>query len=176
MDRTNDHRPQPRIARKLASIAAALALGMTGLASAQPSGPPHGAGGPDGMLGQMLQSAKVRLNLDTSQQQAWDNAIAQAKSARQQAVANRQRVHDTLQAELAKSEPDLAAVAAASDQVQQQNQALHKAVRDQWLALYGMLSPDQKAIVRDGIAQRLARMETFRGQMRQRFHGPGGNG
>jgi hypothetical protein len=35
-----------------------------------------------------------------------------------------------------------------------QNAAMHKQVRDGWLALYATFSPDQKAIVRDSIRAR----------------------
>ena len=45
-------------------------------------------------------------------------------------------------------------------------QALQKQVRDNWLAIYATFTPDQKAVVKNAIGQRIARME----QMRQKFH------
>ncbi|HZQ62460.1 MAG TPA: periplasmic heavy metal sensor [Casimicrobiaceae bacterium] len=160
------------VSRRLAVAAAALTLGIGSVALAQPIGP--GAGDPGDMVARMLQHAKARLNLDSSQQVAWGNAVAASKAAHDVIRANRQRVHDALQAELAKPQPDLGAVAALADDIAQQNRTQHINARNQWLTLYGALSPDQKTIVRDGIAQRLARLDAFRARMRERFHGPNG--
>ena len=66
------------------------------------------------------------------------------------------------QTELAKPEPDLAALAGVSDQVQAQNMALRKQARAAWLALYATFSTDQKTIVRDAINARISRMQAFR--------------
>lgn len=163
---------QRLVTRRVGIIAAALTFGVVGAALAQPAGP--GAGDPADMVARMLVHAKAKLNLDSSQQVAWDNAVAASKSAHEAVRANHQRVHDAMQAELAKAQPDLAAVATLADDVAQLNRAQHVKARNQWLTLYGTLSPDQKTIVRDGIAQRLARMEAFRAKMRERFHGPNG--
>jgi Spy/CpxP family protein refolding chaperone len=78
-----------------------------------------------------------------------------------------------LNAELAKAQPDLAAVAAAADSAQAQNSTLRHQVRAAWLNLYGTFSPDQKAVVKAAIEQRLARMDQRRAKMMQR-HGLGG--
>lgn len=72
-----------------------------------------------------------------------------------------EQVHAALKAELAKTEPDFAAVAALSDQAQANAQAGRKQIRDQWLALYATFTPAQKAVVRDALAARLARMRTY---------------
>lgn len=170
------HQTRRSTVRHLAAIAAALTLGIAGVAAAQPAR--HG-GGPDGFIAHMLQSAKARLNLDTSQQVAWDSAVASTKAAHEASRANRQRVRDTLQSELAKAEPDLAAVAAVADDVEQQNRAQRIKVRNDWLTLYATLSPEQKGIVRDNVAQRLTRMQQWREHMHERFlqhHGQGANG
>jgi hypothetical protein len=82
-----------------------------------------------------------------------------------------QRIKDAMTAELAKAEPDLGAVAAVSDDVQAANSTLRKQVRGTWLALYATFSPDQKAIVKNAIAQRMARMESFRQKMLERHGG-----
>ena len=46
-------------------------------------------------------------------------------------------------------------------------------VRDQWLALYATFTPTQKAVVRDAIKARVARMEAFREKMQERFQSRG---
>lgn len=160
------------VSRRAAVIVAALTFGVSAAAFAQPMGP--GAGDPGDMVARMLQHTKDKLNLDSSQQVAWDNAVAVSKAAHQAILANRQRVHDSLQAELAKPQPDLAGLAALTDDIAQQNRTQHLNARNQWLAVYATLSPDQKTIVRDGLAQRMARMEAFRARMRERFHSPNG--
>ena len=124
--------------------------------------PPHG----DPVA--MIAALKDKLSLNTSQQLQWDNAAAQTKSARDAARASFAQLKTATQAELAKAEPDLAALAAQADAIHAQNAATRKAVRDTWLALYATFTPEQKAIVRDAIVARLARMEQFRAHMMQR--------
>jgi len=84
-----------------------------------------------------------------------------------------QKVHDTLSAELAKPEPDLAAVAAASDVARNANAALHGQVRDAWLNVYSTFTPEQKTVVKNALSRRMARMEQFRQKMLLR-HSQGG--
>ena len=155
---------------RMAAIAATAILMLTGVpAMAQPAGGfGHGHGHPGGMeIGQVLGSVKSQLNLNTSQQLMWDNAVAQTKAAHTAGRANMQKVHDAMTAELAKAEPDLAAVAAVADGVQSGNQTLRQGVRNQWLQVYATFSPDQKAIVRDALAKQMARMESMGAKMRE---------
>ncbi len=74
-----------------AAVSAALTLGaVAALAQpmAWPHGPgphghgPHGPGAPDQMIGQLIESSKAQLNLNTSQQVMFDAAVASTKSAR----------------------------------------------------------------------------------------------
>ncbi len=160
-----------------AAVSAALTLGaVAALAQpmAWPHGPgphghgPHGPGAPDQMIGQLIESSKAQLNLNTSQQVMFDAAVASTTSARASGIAVHQKVRDTLTAELAKREPDLAAVAAAADDAQQQGQALRKSVRGQWLALYATFTPEQKAVVKDLLQKGMANAESFRQRMQDR--------
>jgi Spy/CpxP family protein refolding chaperone len=152
------------MAARLAAIAAAAVITASGSALAQPAHFQHGphAGGDVAMA---IAALKGQLNLNTSQQQMWDSVAASTRAAHQQGRANLQQVHDALAAELAKAQPDLAAVAAVGDSVHAKNAALHQQVRDQWLSLYATFSADQKAVVRDALSQRMARAQ----QMRQKF-------
>jgi Spy/CpxP family protein refolding chaperone len=165
--------------RKLqfAALAAAAILATAGTAFAQPmGGPGHGHhGGPgEGMeIGQVLSGLKDQLNLDTSQQLNWTNAVAAAKSAHVAMRAGMKTVHDALAAELAKPTPDLAAVAAVVDSVRASNQTLRLDVRKQWLQIYANLKPEQVAIVRAALTAQLARMEAMRARMQQRMQGGG---
>lgn len=171
-----------RNARWTALMAGALIALGSHAALAQPAGPgpghgPHGPGG-DGMsIEGALASVKGQLSLNTSQQAMWDNAAAATKAAREAGRTSMQQVHATLTAELAKAEPDFAAVAAAADAEQANAQTLRKQVRSQWLALYATFTPAQKAVVRDAVKARMDRMEAFRANMQDRMQrrGPATN-
>lgn len=157
--------------RGLAALmaAAVLALGAQGVL-AQPGGG-HGPGhGPGGFaIEGVLASLKDKLGLNTSQQAMWDNVVAQGKTARATGRANMAKVKETLDAELARAEPDFAAVATVADAARASNQTLHNQVRDQWLALYATFTPAQKAVVRDAVKSRVTRMESMREHFRERM-------
>jgi len=146
--------------RKL--FALVLAAGLAGLAlTAWAQAPGHGMHDPLSVL----QRIQAKLNLNTSQQQQFDAAVAQSKTAHEAIRANFQQLKAATQAELAKPDPDLAALATLSDQVQQQNIAQRKQARAAWLALYATFTADQKTTVRDAINARMARMDAFRERM-----------
>lgn len=154
-----------------AAAAAGLAMTLAGTALAQPGPGPHpGRGGGHGeMLGGVIAHAKAQLNLNTSQQQMFDTAAAHSKAAFAQGRTLRQSVSDALKAELAKPEPDFAAVAAVADQAQQQGQALRTSIRTEWLNLYATFSPEQKAVVRDIVQKRVDRADAWHDKMRQKM-------
>ena len=154
-------------------MAAALLAIATQGALAQPGGGPgHGPGhGPGGgfAIENILASLKVQLNLDTSQQAKWDSVVAQSKAARETGRANMEKVREALNAELAGSAPDFAAVATVADAAQASNQTLRKQVRDQWLTLYATFTPAQKVVVRDAVKARVGRMESMRERFKERM-------
>jgi Spy/CpxP family protein refolding chaperone len=156
-------------AARIAAVAAMAVIATSGAALAQPA---HGHYGGGGDVAMAIAALKGQLNLNTSQQQMWDNAVAASKAARETGRANFGRLQAALAAELAKAEPDLAAVAAVGDDVQAKNLALRHQTRDAWLAIYSTFSPDQKAIVRDALAKRIARMQ----RMMERHHQDGRTG
>ncbi len=137
----------------------ALAMGGAGMcAVAQPMLD----GNPLAMLG------KVRsdLKLNTSQQLQWDGVVAQTKAAHDAVRANFEQMKIALHAELAKPEPDFAALAALADGIRDQHAALHKQTRSAWLALYATFTPDQKAVARDAIKAGIERMQERRAMHR----------
>jgi len=172
----------------LAVALSALALG-TIAALKLPAGPMPGNDlGPslhamhDGDIGptlpRVLERAKPSLHLDAAQQRLWDDVAARSKVAREAARTGRQQAKDTLVSELAKAEPDLKVIAGAADPVLLESQAERLKARDLWLDLYARFSPEQKAVVRDLLRDRLARAEAFhdriREQMQQRRGASGG--
>jgi protein CpxP len=153
----------------LAVFAACFAIAAS-MAQAQGPHGHHGHRGKHGMdVERIIAQVKERLALDTSQQVLWENARSATKAAREAGRAERERLHAAARAELAKAEPDLAALAAAMDQAQAAGQAVRQQVRGEWLKLYATFSAAQKQVVRDELGKRLERMETFRAKMKERF-------
>jgi periplasmic protein CpxP/Spy len=175
--------PSSFSARRAAlAVATVLSLTLAGGALAGPGGPgPGGPGGHHGGFGgapleHVIAEARTKLNLNTSQQLQFDQAVANARAAREQGRAIGQTVRDAARAELAKPEPDLAGIARTADEAQAKGQALRKQVRDEFLKLYGTFSAEQKAIVRDLLKSRMDRAESFREKMRERMQQRGGQG
>lgn len=147
------------------TLAAAGPVRAAGPQAAPMGGPP----GPGGLVEHVLATLKDKLALDTSQQVTFDSITAQTIAARDQAFAARADIRAKVDAELAKSEPDLAAIASIVDGAEAQGQVARRQLRDQWLGFYANLRADQKAIVRDAIRERLARMDGMREHMRERM-------
>jgi hypothetical protein len=121
--------------------------------------------GPDvGSPLHMLAAVKAELNLNTSQQLQWDNAVALAKTAHEAARAARNQLKAAMQAELAKAEPDLASVAMLGDGMRPQAESAHRAVRDAWFSLYATFTPEQKVVVRETLKAAIARMQDRHGR------------
>jgi Spy/CpxP family protein refolding chaperone len=175
MYRISDH--ASKRSRRVATVAAAaLAFAVAGAVIGQaPAGPGagpgsgghHWKGGDEDMIAMTIVHAKSQLNLNTSQSQMFDAALAQSKAARETGRGLRQQVHDALAAELAKPEPDLAAVAAVANGAREQGIALRKQIQGSWLALYATFSPDQKNVVKGILQQHLARMDAIQQKMQQ---------
>ena len=148
--------------RILVGLLAAVALGGVA-AYAWADGPRHGHG-TDPLA--VIAGLQAQLKLNTSQQLQFGNALAQSKAAHDAMRSGFAQLKTATQTELAKSAPDLASLAALSDQVQQQNSGVRKQARAAWLALYDTLSPEQKLVVRDAINARIAQAEEFRAERR----------
>ncbi len=155
---------------KRSLLAALIAIGLSGVAFYAWGEPHHGT--PLHAFGDpfaAIAAVKGQLALNDAQQQQWDGAVVQSKAAHQTARGNFAQLKTAAQAELAKPAPDLAALAALADDVQQQNIAARKAARDAWLALYSTFTPAQKTIVRDAIQAKLDRLASFRAHLRERL-------
>lgn len=156
------------IGRRLALGVAVVTVGIASITAAQAAGPRGPEASAGDVVARALRGVKDTLNLDTSQQLAWDNAVANARAAREANRAARVQVRDAMQAELAKAEPDLAAVAAVADRVADEARVRQHDVRNEWLRIYGMLSAEQKAVVRTALLQRVGRLEQMRETLRGR--------
>jgi Spy/CpxP family protein refolding chaperone len=156
--------------KKVLSIAA-LVAGLAGAALSLPALAQHHGGGGFGFGFFGMGKIKSQLNLSPDQQTQWDALTAQMKSARQAMRQNHQQLHQALQAELAKPEPDLAALATLGDSLRQQSQATHQQIRNGWLQLYATFTPSQKAVVKDAMLQRMQKMQQFHDKMMSRQQG-----
>jgi protein CpxP len=149
---------------------AGAALFAAGLAVAQP-GPMHAHGGPGPGIEGVLSQLKDKLNLNTAQQDQWETIRTQGKAAFEAARTARQNLHTAMQAELAKPEPNLAAMAALADKAEADARAARNKVRDQWLQLYtNTFTSEQKAVVRAALQDHMAKMDSFRAKMIERLH------
>ena len=171
-----------RFASRIATLSAAVLFAVAGVAAAQSHHGPQTGGaaqahhGLDGPMGggdavMAIAGLKAELNLNTSQQAMWDNAVAAGKAARESARVSRQKVRDALAAELSKDVPDLAAVSAAADAARDAGAAAHRQVRDAWLNIYSTFTLEQKATVKSVLQESMAKSEQFREKMRQRHAG-----
>lgn len=116
-----------------------------------------------------MAEVKAQLNLDASQQAMWDSAVAAGKAAREAGRARRDTIRQVVAAEAAKAKPELRNIASATDKVRDSATTDRRAVRDQWLKLYESFNSDQAAVVKTMLTNRLARMDSFRERMKQRF-------
>jgi Spy/CpxP family protein refolding chaperone len=168
----------------LAVVASAIALG-TFAALKLPAGPMPGNGlGPslhamhDGDIGpalpRVLERAKARLDLDAEQQRLWNDVAARSKAASDTVRTSREQVKAKLISELAKAEPDLNVIAGTADPILLEVQEERRRVRDLWLDLYARLSPEQKAVVRDLLRDRLSRAEAYHDRIREQMRQRGG--
>ena len=155
---------------RVALMAAALALAGGNVAFAQDAGGAAPVGkthmhhrGGDPLVYAMMH-LKTQLALNTSQQGQWDSAVAQGKAARAQGWTLRKGVKASYDAELAKDQPDFAAVATLADTSRAQGAQLAKSARDAWLSVYANLSPTQKTMVRDALRDHAAQMQEMRAQ------------
>jgi len=151
-----------------ATIALATALGA-GAALAQPGPGPHGAGPGEMAIGQLIERAKTQLNLNTSQLEMFNAAVAQGKAARESGRLRHQKVKAAVTDELANQEPDLAKLAAISDSAHSEALTSRHQVREAWLKVYATFNHEQKLVVRDMLQKRMARAEAFGQRMRQHF-------
>ena len=121
----------------------------------------HRPDGPGFMMGR-LAKLHDQLKLTPEQDGLWRQAEAKTRDSMKQMREAHGKMHEALKRELAKSEPDFAAVAAISDEGEEQRLQARHEMRDLWLKVYAGLSPEQKTMVRDFMRERLAKAERFR--------------
>ncbi len=136
-----------------ATLAAGLGVNLSYAAAGQAGAAGHFRAGGSPFAG--LEKIHAKLQLTAAQEAAWQEAVSLGASIDGQVQSLHQQARANASTELAKAQPDLAALAQQSDATHQQLATLHKQVRDKWLAVYATLSADQKSQVADFLRQRL---------------------
>ena len=134
----------------------------------------HGdMGGGMGMVpfGKRAEKLATELKLTPEQRLQWDAQMQKSKSQMEAMRRAHEGVRDAMKAELAKPEPDLAALAAKADAMRDQGRAAHREIRDGWLKLYATMSPEQKGVVKKMLVRHMSMMDRMRNRMEQRHHG-----
>lgn len=145
----------------LASILTASAIALTPL-PADAHGPGMGPG-----IGFFSKAIHDRLQLSPDQEARWQAIQAEAKNLRVQRRQGFQQLRQLLHTELAHPEPDLARVAQFKDQMEDRNLQAARALQSKMLDLYATMNPGQKAIVKEVIQTRLAKMHQRMQEMRK---------
>lgn len=148
---------------KVSLLAAVLVLG---------SGVLHAAAGrhsPDGehFMGR-LGKVHDQLKLNPEQESAWKQAEEKSRETMKQMRDSHEKTRAAMKQELAKSEPDFAAIARIADETQESNLKARREARDLWLKLYAGLTPEQKTVARDFMRERMAMAERFRDKFKRR--------
>ena len=120
---------------------------------------------PFAQMGARAEKLAAELKLSPEQRAQWDALIQKSKAQFEATRKAHKDMHEALKAELAKPEPDLAALAAKADEMRDKGRAAHKEVRDGWLKLYAGFSAEQKGIVKKHIQYHMSRFEKMRNRM-----------
>lgn len=104
------------------------------------------------------------LQLTSTQEAQYQRALEKMRNTGPQLRANHDALREKMEAEMQKPVPDLQALATLKDSTEQANQTLRRAVRAEWLTLYGMLTPSQVSLVKEQLKK-----------MHQHHHGLGGD-
>jgi Spy/CpxP family protein refolding chaperone len=155
-----------------AALIASLAIGSA-MAFAQPAGgmdgarvgemrghkAMHGEHG-EAHIGKRMEMLKSKLNLNATQEAQFNVARDATKVAMEAGKAARVNARAAAETELSKADPDLAALLLQRESVKDANATQRKAAMNEWAKFLGLLTTEQKAIVK---SQLLNRMQRARG-------------
>ncbi len=147
-------------------LVATLLAAVTPLLSA----PAMAQGMPMMPFGHGAERLAERLKLTPAQRTQWDAMVQKSKAQFEAMRAAHHEMHEAMKAELAKPEPDLAALAAKADAAHERGAAAHKELRDGWLKLYATMSPEQKGVVKKAILWHMEKMHHMRMRMMHHHH------
>jgi hypothetical protein len=153
-----------------AALIASLAIGSA-MAFAQPAGGMDGArvgemrghkmmqhGHGEAHIGKRMEMLKSKLNLNATQEAQFNVARDATKKAMETGRAARVNARAQAQTELAKADPDLANLLLQRESVKEANAGERKAALNEWAKFLGLLSTEQKSIVKGQLLNRMQRM------------------
>lgn len=154
-----------------AALVASLAIGSA-LAFAQPA--TSGAVGEQRMhkmqgergghgeahIAKRMEMLKSKLNLNATQEAQYNTARDATKAAMEAGRTARLAARTSAQTELNKADPDLAALLLQRENLKEANASQRKAALNEWAKFLGLLTTEQKSLVK---SQLLDRMQHMRG-------------
>ncbi len=156
-----------------AALIASLAIGSA-MSFAQPTGGISGAqvgpqraqkmhamqdhGRGEAHFGKRMEMLKAKLNLNPTQEAQFSVAKDATKAAMEAGRAARVNARSAAKAELNKADPDLAALLVQRETAKDANAAQRKAALNEWAKFLGLLTTEQKAIVKSQLVDRMHRM------------------
>lgn len=105
-----------------------------------------------------LFQAKTHLNLSSSQEALWNDAVTASKAARELAKQQHEQMRALVEREKAKEVMDLTALVGAREVARDKVDEARDAARDKWLAVYNALTLEQKRVASQRIKAMLERM------------------
>lgn len=148
--------------RVISTLLLYLGLGLVAFANPAKGEPPT-----TGLVRQ-LDKLHDKLQLRDDQQRLWDNARHKSVEAQTATRADKHTLIEFAEAELERTPPDLGEIANRLDAVEHRNALWQREVRDLWLQVYAILSPQQKAIVRQHLKGELSHYKLLQ-NLRERF-------
>jgi LTXXQ motif family protein len=151
------------------AIGSALAFAQPGVGGAQGEHRMHkmqgehgGRGGHGGHgeahIAQRMEMLKAKLNLNATQEAQYNVARDATKAAMDAGRAARLAARTSAQAELNKADPDLASLLLQRETVKDANASQRKAALNEWAKFLGLLTTEQKAMVKSQLLNRMQRM------------------
>jgi Spy/CpxP family protein refolding chaperone len=120
------------------------------------------AGHGRGDLGQRLEAVKTQLNLNPTQEAQFVTAKAATDKAMTAGKAAHMNVRATAKAEMGKADPDLGKLLTMRESAQEAAAAERKAATAEWAKFLNLLNPEQKAVVKSLLVDRMHRAEVLR--------------
>jgi Spy/CpxP family protein refolding chaperone len=113
-------------------------------------------------LGQRLEAVKAQLNLNATQ----ESQFVTAKAATDKAMTAGKTAHVTMRAsakaEMAKADPDLGKLLTMRESAREAAAAERKAATAEWAKFLNLLNPEQKAVVKSLLVDRMHRAAGMR--------------
>jgi periplasmic protein CpxP/Spy len=155
--------------RWIATLLLLLSLTPAAASAADSTAPAQGAPqhGPWTMRG--LETLHTDLKLNPKQETLWQSAATRTKEMMAQMRNDREQMRSAMLQELSKPQADLRALANGMDAARTRHTDLRKEAREQWLALYDNLDPNQRETARQFL---LTRVQHARQGHRHGHHRP----